>query len=134
MSSKPSSVHQLRLVVESDDYDAALHFYRDVLGMAEQAAFQGEGNARVAILDAGRATLEIANSAQKRMIDRVEADGAESPRLRVALQVNDAALITEAARKAGARVIATPRLTPWGSLNARLDAPATLQITLFQEA
>jgi lactoylglutathione lyase len=30
-------------------------------------------------------------------------------------------------------VIAEPTRTPWNSLNARLDAPAGLQLTLFQE-
>jgi hypothetical protein len=34
---------------------------------------------------------------------------------------------------AGATVLADPRRTPWGSLNARLDAPAGLQLTLFEE-
>lgn len=58
-------VRQLRLVVEAEDYDEALRFYRDVLGLPEQLAFQGEGDARVAIVDAGRPTLEIANPAQR---------------------------------------------------------------------
>jgi hypothetical protein len=34
---------------------------------------------------------------------------------------------------AGAELIAAPVETPWHSLNARLAAPAELQITLFQE-
>jgi hypothetical protein len=34
---------------------------------------------------------------------------------------------------AGATVLAEPRPTPWGSLNSRLEAPAGLQLTLFQE-
>ena len=34
---------------------------------------------------------------------------------------------------AGAHLIAAPTETPWRSLNSRLDAPAGLQITLFQE-
>ena len=63
---------QLRLIVEAEDYDEAVAFYRDVLGLSEQAAFEGDGDARVAILEAGRATLEIANPAQKRMIDEIE--------------------------------------------------------------
>ncbi|MFG1881684.1 hypothetical protein [Micromonospora sp. NPDC049102] len=29
--------------------------------------------------------------------------------------------------------VAPPTLTPWRSLNARLDAPADLHITVFQE-
>ena len=105
-------VLQLRLIVEAEDYEEAVRFYRDVLGLTEQAAFEGEGEARVAILEAGRATLEIANPAQKRMIDDIE--------------------VTDLVA-AGATLVAAPTETPWRSLNSRLDAPAGLQITLFQE-
>ena len=66
------TVKQLRLVVHAEDYDEALRFFRDVLGMPEQEAYSGDGGAEVTILDAGRATLEIANSAQADMIDDVE--------------------------------------------------------------
>jgi hypothetical protein len=34
---------------------------------------------------------------------------------------------------AGAGLIASPVETPWRSLNSRLDAPAGLQLTIFQE-
>ena len=34
---------------------------------------------------------------------------------------------------AGAVVIADPTVTPWNSLNSRLEAPAGLQLTLFTE-
>ena len=126
-------VIQMRLVVEAEDYDAAVRFYRDALGLPEEAAFTGEGDARVAILDAGRATLEIANPAQKRMIDEVEVGRQVAPRLRIAFEVSDAASVTDALVDAGAELIAPPTETPWRSLNARLAAPAGLQITLFQE-
>ncbi|HEY4331258.1 MAG TPA: VOC family protein [Ilumatobacteraceae bacterium] len=133
----PDSVHprvrQLRLVVEAEDFDAAVAFYRDALGLAEQAAFRGDGDARVIILDAGRATLELANPAQKRMIDDVEVGRQVSPRIRVAFEVDDSAATTERLHSAGATVVGPPVETPWRSLNARLDAPAGLQITLFQE-
>ena len=123
----------MRLVVEADDYDAAVRFYRDVLGLPEEAAFEGEGDARVTILDAGRATLEIANPAQKRMIDEVEVGHQIAPKLRVAFEVADSALATEQLVAAGATPVAQPTETPWRSLNSRLDAPAGLHITLFQE-
>lgn len=126
-------VRQLRLVVEAADHDAAVAFYRDVLGLPEQAAFQGEGDARVVILDAGRATLEIANPAQKRLIDDVEVGRQVAPALRVAFEVDDAVATTDALADAGAEVLAPPTRTPWRSLNARLQAPAGLQITVFQE-
>lgn len=130
---QPKPVLQMRLVVEVDDFDAAVAFYRDALGLPEQAAFQGEGDARVIILDAGRATLELANSAQKRLIDRVEADGQESNRIRVAFEVLDSAAVTDTLTAAGAELIALPTETPWRSLNSRLHAPGDLQLTLFQE-
>jgi predicted enzyme related to lactoylglutathione lyase len=124
---------QLRLIVEAEDYDEAVRFYRDVLGLTEQAAFESEGDARVAILEAGRATLELANPAQKRMIDDIEVGRQVAPRIRVAFEVADTAASTEELVAAGATLVAAPTETPWRSLNARLDAPAGLHITLFQE-
>lgn len=126
-------VTQLRLVVEVDDFETAVRFYRDVLGLPEDEALEGEGDARIAILRAGRATLELVNSAQKAMIDDVEAGGSPSPRIRVAFQVPDSAKATESLTAAGAELVASPTLTPWNSLNSRLNAPGDLQLTLFQE-
>ena len=132
-SPQPSPVLQLRLVIEAVQFDEALSFYRDVLGLTEQAAFEGDGDARVVILEAGRATLELANPAQKRMIDMIEVGRPVSPKIRVAFEVLDAAGMTRSLVEGGAHLIAEPVETPWRSLNARLDAPADLQITLFQE-
>ena len=127
-------VLQMRLVVEADDYDEALRFYRDVLGLRQAEAYEGEGGARVAILEAGRATLELANPAQKRMIDEVEVGRAGvAPKYRVAFEVRDTAAVTDELVSAGAELIAPPVETPWRSLNARLAAPAGVQITIFQE-
>ena len=126
-------VLQLRVVVEAEDFDAALRFYRDALGLTEQAAFEGDGDARVAILEAGRATLELANPAQKRMIDEVEVGRQVAPRIRLAFEVADTSTSTAELVVAGATLVAEPTETPWGSRNSRLDAPAGLQITLFQE-
>ena len=130
---RPAPVRQLRLVIQADDFEAAVAFYRDALGLTEEAAFEGEGDARVMILDAGRATLEIANPAQVRMIDGIEAEGRPSARMRVAFEVADAQTATDELVDAGATLVAAPRETPWRSLNSRLDAPAGLQVTLFQE-
>ena len=133
MQTDAPRVLQMRLVVEADDYDEAVRFFRDVLGLREEEAFSGPGDARVAILDAGRATLEIANPEQKRMIDEVEVGRPVAPRMRVAFEVADSPSVTDALVAAGAELIAAPVETPWRSLNSRLAAPAGLQITLFQE-
>ncbi|GIG36351.1 VOC family protein [Cellulomonas pakistanensis] len=127
-------VRQLRLVVEAEDYDAALAFYRDVLGLEQLEAYEGGDGAHVAILDAGRATLELANPAQKRLIDDVEVGRPVARHVRVAFEVADAAATTERlVGSGGAELVAPPTETPWRSLNARLEGPAGLQLTVFQE-
>jgi catechol 2,3-dioxygenase-like lactoylglutathione lyase family enzyme len=70
------NVRQLRVVIETGDYDQAVRFYRDVLGLPEELALDSDG---------------------------------------------------------GAAQVAPPTRTPWNSLNARLDAPAGLHITIFED-
>jgi hypothetical protein len=53
--------------------------------------------------------------------------------IRVAFEVGDTRAATAALAQAGATVIAEPVPTPWQSLNARLEGPAGLQLTLFGE-
>jgi len=125
-------VSELRLVVTAAEYDAALHFYRDVLGLPQLADFSSP-NGRVILLDAGRATIEIADRRQAEYIDEVEVGRRVAGPIRVALQVPDVARVTNDLTAAGATVLAEPTVTPWNSLNARLAAPAGLQLTLFQE-
>ena len=126
-------VLQLRLVVEADNYDQAVAFYRDVLGLREELVVESKGGAKVTIFEVGRATLELSNPAQVAMIDDVEVGRRVSPRLRVAFEVADAGAVTDDLVKGGAELIAAQTVTPWQSLNSRLSAPADLQITLFQE-
>jgi predicted enzyme related to lactoylglutathione lyase len=123
----------MRLVVEASAYEAAVTFYRDALGMPEELAIAGPDGAHVTILSAGRATLELANPAQKRFIDNVEVGRQVAPHLRVAFEVEDTRAVATKLAGAGAELIAPPVVTPWWSLNARLAAPAGLQLTLFEE-
>lgn len=126
-------VKQLRLVVEAVDFDGAVAFYRDALGLEEEFFVESEGGARVMALQAGRATLEIINPAQTRLIDRLEVGADVSGPIRVAFEVTDAEHATNHLASSGAEVIAAPTETPWRSLNSRLEAPAGIQITLFEE-
>ncbi len=108
-------------------------FYRDALGLTEEFFVESEGDALVMALQAGRATLEIVNPKQRRLIDELEVGREVSRNIRVAFEVRNARLKTDELASAGAELIAPPTETPWGSLNSRLEAPAGLQITLFQE-
>jgi uncharacterized integral membrane protein (TIGR00697 family) len=127
-------VRQLRLVVAVPDYDEAVRFYRDQLGLVQEEQYDSPGGARVMILGAGRATLELSNPAQIDYIDSVEVGRpGVAPQFRVALEVDDAAVVTDRLMQAGAGLIAPPTRTPWNSLNARLDGPAGVQLTVFTE-
>ena len=135
MTTQPSAgrVLQMRLVVEAEDYDEAVRFYRDVLGGQEELQVHGENGEKVTILDVGRATLELSSPEQVTMIDQVEVGRRVSPRLRVAFEVADADGVTRELVDAGAELVAPPTTTPWDSVNSRLHGPAGLQITVFQE-
>jgi lactoylglutathione lyase len=127
------TVHELRLVVTAPDYDEALTFYRDVLGLPERGAFTSPDGGRVAILEAGRATLELTDPVNADYIDEVEVGRRVAGQIRVAFEVDDSVAMTRTLAAAGATVLAEPTRTPWDSLNARLEAPAGLQLTLFTE-
>lgn len=130
-------VSQMRIVIETEDFERALEFYRDTLGLPELESFEGDGGARVAILSAQSATLELANPAQVRMIDDVEVGRSVAHAfpltVRIAFEVADAAATADALVAGGATLVAPPTETPWRSLNARLEAPGGMQITAFQE-
>lgn len=117
-------------MVTTDDYDAALRFFRDAMGMPEQFRQEGREN-RVTILDAGLASLEIGDEGNAELVDRLEVGRRVAGPVRVALEVEDAAAATETALAHGARLVAPPVRTPWGSLNARLDAPGDVHLTLY---
>ena len=131
MSDVPA-VHELRLVVTAPDYDEALAFYRDVLGLREQLSYSSP-DGRVTILEAGRATLELTDPPHAAYIDEVEVGRRVAGHVRVAFEVDDSSAATRALEAAGATVLAEPTRTPWSSLNARLEGPAGLQLTLFTE-
>ncbi|GAB1824349.1 VOC family protein [Herbidospora sp. RD11066] len=127
-----TEVRELRLVVTAENYEEALHFYRDVLGLPEIADFSSD-EGKVRLLSAGRATVEIIDVRQARFIDREEVGRRVAGHIRVALEVPDAESTTALLEEHGADVLAPPTRTPWNSLNARLTAPDGLQLTLFEE-
>jgi lactoylglutathione lyase len=100
------------------------------LGLPPIAVFDSPGG-RVTLLGAGRATLELTDTANAEYVDDVEVGGRVAGPIRVAFEVLDTEVMTHRVAAAGATVLAGPTPTPWGSLNARVEAPAGLQLTLF---
>jgi GrpB-like predicted nucleotidyltransferase (UPF0157 family)/predicted enzyme related to lactoylglutathione lyase len=132
MADQQDEVAELRLSVTAPDYDEALTFYRDQLGLREQASYSSPGG-RLTILAAGRATLELADPSYAAYIDEVEVGRRVAGHVRVAFEVTDSAEVADRLARAGAEVLAPPTRTPWDSLNARLEGPAGLQLTVWSD-
>ena len=124
-------VQELRLVLTVDDFDAALAFYRDALGLEELEAWQAEQGGRIAIISAGRATVELVNEGQADAIDRIEVGRRVAGPVRLALEVSDSEAAAERLTAAGGEVVGGPVVTPWNDRNVRVRAPDGMQLTLF---
>jgi lactoylglutathione lyase len=125
-----ADVTELRVALTVADFDEALRFYRDALGLEQVADWSSE-NGRVVVLEAGRATLELLDEPQAETVDAIEAGGRVSGAVRLALEVPDS---EETARRlvvAGGEQVAIAVTTPWGDRNARVRAPDGMQLTLF---
>ena len=123
-------VTEFRVALTVPDFEQALAFYRNALGLDQLADWSSAGG-RVVLLDAGRATLELLDEAQAETVDAIEAGRRVSGEVRLALGVADS---EEAARRlvaAGADEVAPAVTTPWGDRNARVRAPDGMQLTLF---
>ena len=112
------------------DFDQALAFYRDVLGLEQVADWSSE-TGRVVVLDAGRATLELFDDAQAEAVDTIEAGRRVSGTVRLAVKVADSEDMARRLVAAGAARVAPPVMTPWGDRNARIQVPDGMQLTLF---
>ena len=123
-------VLDFRMALTVEDYDEALRFYRDGLGLPVEEAWD-RPDGRGAILGVDRATFELLSTAMAETVDRVEAGDRVSGDVRLALKVEDPAGVAESLVAAGAERVGGPVETPWGDTNVRVRAPDGMQLTLF---
>jgi len=125
-----SPVRELRLALTIENYDDVLRFYRDVFGLPVIEAWDNP-TGRGAVLDAGRATLELLSTDQAALVDQVEVGARVAGPVRIALEVADSEATAAQLVAGGAEHIGGPVETPWRHLNIRLRAPDGMQLTLF---
>ncbi len=123
---------ELRVALTVPDFDQAVAFYRDTLGLDQIADWSSE-DGRVILLEAGAATLELFDERQAGSVDRIEAGRRVSGPVRLAIRVDDADAMSRRLVAAGAEAMAEPVVPPWGGRNARLRTPDGMQLTLFSE-
>jgi catechol 2,3-dioxygenase-like lactoylglutathione lyase family enzyme/heme-degrading monooxygenase HmoA len=127
---EPEGVRELRVALTVEEYEDALRFYRDGLGLAVEETWDrpdGKGT----VLPAGRATLEVLSTQMAEAVDLVEVGSRVSGRVRLAIQVPDSAAAGKRLVEAGADPVGGPVVTPWGDTNVRVQAPDGMQLTLF---
>ena len=125
-----AEVTELRVALTVANFDRALAFYRDALGLEQLADWSSE-DGRVVVFEAGQATLELFDEAQAEMVDAIEAGRRVSGAVRLALKVADSGETARRLVAAGAEQVGLPVTTPWGDRNARVRAPDGMQLTLF---
>jgi catechol 2,3-dioxygenase-like lactoylglutathione lyase family enzyme len=125
-------VHEVRVALTVQDFDAAVRLYREGLGLEIEEAYNNTPDGRVVILPASRATIEILNPAQAAFVDEVETGSVVGQRFRLAIGVADTEETGRRLQALGARLVHETVVTPWGDRNMRLETPDGLQITLFQ--
>lgn len=124
------AVFELRVAVTVEDFERAIAFYRDGLGLNPGDLWTDHGRAQ--IFSAGRATLEVFDTTQANSVDQLEVGRRVSGQIRFAFEVPDVHAALARALQYGATLVHEPVLTPWGDLNARIQSPEGLQVTLFQ--
>jgi NAD(P)-dependent dehydrogenase (short-subunit alcohol dehydrogenase family) len=125
----------LRVALTVPDFEKAVAFYRDGLGLPVVEQWISETSKGI-LLNAGAATLELFNETQAAEVDQIEVGKRAAGQVRFAFIVKDVAQSAQDAIHAGATPISAQILTPWQDLNQRLELPEVqpnIQITLSQD-
>jgi catechol 2,3-dioxygenase-like lactoylglutathione lyase family enzyme len=125
-----NGITELRVALTVAEFDEALAFYRDTLGLRQLADWSSQSG-RVVVLDGGRATLELLDEDQAATVDQIEAGGRVSGTVRLALEVANSDAMASRLLAAGGEEVAPAVTTPWGDRNARVRAPDGMQLTLI---
>jgi len=133
MSPRPAhaAVLELRVALTAADFERAVEFYRDGLGL-EPAQVWPQEQGRALVLDMGQATLEVFDARQALTVDEIEVGRRVSGQVRLALRVPNLQAAVERLLAHGATLVHAAVVTPWGDTTARLEDPDGIQITLYQ--
>lgn len=123
-------VHELRIALTVQDYERAVAFYRDALGLPERESWD-RPDGRGTILEAGSATLELFDPRMAESLDAIEVGRRVSGPVRFALEVDDPVGTAASLMAAGATRESELVETAWGDRNVRVRAPDGMQLTLF---
>jgi catechol 2,3-dioxygenase-like lactoylglutathione lyase family enzyme len=125
-------VAEFRVALTVEDFESAVAFYRDGLGLDPADLWTNDEGGRGQMLRAGGGTLEIFDESYAAHVDQIEVGKRVSGQVRFSFEVPDIQVALKRALEFGATLVHEPFLTPWNDLNARVQSPDGLQITLYQ--
>lgn len=125
-------ISELRVALTTETFERVVAFFRDGLGLDPGELWTEEGGGQGQMFLAGRATLEVFDPKYAAHVDALEVGQRVSGQIRFAFEVPDVRGAVKRALEYGALLVSEPKLTPWGDLNARVQSPDGLQVTLFQ--
>ncbi len=125
-------VKETRVALTVADFDRALAFYRDGLGLPTVTDWTSGETGRSVVLAAGQATIELLDDADAAYTDAVEAGERVAGPVRLALEVESVARVSAKLQERGAEAPRAPVHTSWGHLTQRLRAPDGMQLSLYQ--
>ena len=122
---------ELRIILEIENLDEVIAFYRDALGLETSKEWH-ESTGNGIILDAGRASLELIDSRHAATIDTIEVGRRVAGPVRLAFKVGEAITTAgDALAEAGATQLSEIRQAPWSRVQ-RMQDPSGMQFTLFE--
>ncbi len=124
-------VKETRVALTVADFDGALAFYRDGLGLSTVTDWTSGETGRSVVLAAGRATIELLDEGDAAYTDAVEAGARVAGPVRLALEVESVARAAANLQARGAEASRGPVHTSWGHLTQRLRAPDGMQLSLY---
>jgi catechol 2,3-dioxygenase-like lactoylglutathione lyase family enzyme len=126
-------ISEMRLIIECADWDQAIAFYRDALGLRQIQGYQGDTEAQM-ILDVGRATIELVHPELPKIDSgkSAELSAPPVPKVRLAFRTSRAQAVIERLEEVGAERVEGPKLNSSETLNVRLTAPDHMPITVFR--
>jgi catechol 2,3-dioxygenase-like lactoylglutathione lyase family enzyme len=122
---------ELRFAFIFDDYDAALHLFRDVFGLETLKDLDHQGG-RGVILRVPSATLELFDREHGQLVDDVEVGRPLDDHARIAVNIDNLAEASRAVEASGAAPMADHVVTPMGRLQPAVPNGRRPQLTLFQ--
>ncbi len=127
-----NSIREVRIVLTVASFDQAVQFYRDRLGLPVVEQWQTTEGSGVILALGPHATLELFDSSQAAFVDQIEVGRRVSGPVRLAFEVQDVEAAIGELQQAGAQLLSSPKLMPWGDCNARVETPDGMQVTIFQ--